>query len=280
MRPNNMIATAMATSAIVLASQMANAAAVEWIEQSANGLGTSLPPAGSGAAESFINTGFGQYAYDLNGRTLANAEVTQELGATELKLIKSRLFLNTDADLFKIQITDPSNFKAWTWGVTQVLSLFAADGTALGATRGGTAVTNTSNNVNYNGTPVDPLDPEILTGTALGLTTAGQYYIAVSQTNGTTIGVPRNSANEALFDFSTDGVKLPVSGLTDYTLSTDPFNAFTVNGGTGLLNSTSNSGTGAWINLSGANFSVVPEPTSMALLGLLAIPALQRRRTR
>ncbi len=251
----------MAASAVAGLSSFASAATV-WVAKDGFVNSPILVPPGS--AEVF--QGFSGFIYDVGGRVLSNAEVTvrDPLTSDPLVRIEMRLWANTDADLFKIAIEDPASFSAYINGTTQVLALFSEDGTAIAASRGG----GTAN---------------AITGTAFGLT-PGQYYIGVAQSRTVSgqlqIGVPRNNANEALFDFATNGVKSPVAGLSDYKLSTDPFKAWTVNNGAALIG-TSNftSGTNAFIRFTGAEFSVVPEP-SMALLAPLAagLVAMRRRR--
>jgi hypothetical protein len=192
--------------------------------------------------------------WDSAGRVLDTAQVTVNTAdAGVLTKIQSTLYLNAfDADLFKIQITDPSTFQAFINGPTFILALFAEDGTAIAASRGG-GVGNA------------------ITGGSLS---AGQYYIGVAAPD----GIPRNDANEALFDFSSDGVKTP-EPLADLKLSTDPFIAWTINGGDYLLGvNTFTAGTNSHIHLTGANFSVIPEPGTAVLIAAAGSLLLLRRK--
>jgi hypothetical protein len=235
-----------------------------WTEQASGGFGTAtLPP---DAQEWFFSSfGAGTYYWDRNGRVIANAEVTTNtVNPGSLTQIVPRLWLASDADLFKIQIVDPANFTAYVASPSIILTLFAADGTAIASTRGG----GTDNALN---------------GATLGLT-AGQYFIGESQASGAfgdvTFGVARNNANQPLFDFTTDGVKMP-EALADMKLSTDPFIAFTTRNANNpdyLIGPSTFTAGNAIINLTGADFSVVPEPGSLALLGLAATGLMARRR--
>ncbi|MFT3787378.1 MAG: PEP-CTERM sorting domain-containing protein [Tepidisphaeraceae bacterium] len=115
--------------------------------------------------------------------------------------------------------------------------------------------------------------------------TAGDYYIGVAASgNASVIATPNNAAGTALFDFTTNGVKDPVTGLGDYKLATDPFVAWTISGLTSpyLLPGTSNftAGTGGYINLTGATFAV-PEPSTLVgLAGMGGLLAARRRAAR
>jgi hypothetical protein len=217
-----------------------------------------LPPE---AQEHFVSTfGGTTYYYDFYGRTVANADVTTNMvDPGNLTTIAPRLWSGSDADLFKINIVNPAAFSASIASTTNILSLFAADGTAIAASR--------------NGGPI--------TGASLA---PGFYYVGESQASGafggTTFGVPRNNANEPLFDFTTDGLKTPAA-VADQKLSTDPFIAFTTKNASNpsfLIGPSTFTSPQSTITLTGADFAVIPEPTALVSLGSLGVLALRRRR--
>jgi len=194
---------------------------------------------------------------------IANAETTvNTIDPGNLATIAPKLWLGTDADLFEIQITSPATFSAQITNATNVLALFAADGTAIAASRGGGA-------------------GNALTGASLS---PGFYFIGESQTGGTsdtfgstTFGVPRNSANLPLFDFTTDGIKSPIA-QADQKLATDPFIAWTINNGSLLIGPNTFTAGGANITMTGADFAITPEPAAATLLGAAMCGVLLRRR--
>lgn len=219
-----------------------------------------VPPAG--VAEISAVGGFGG-RYDRYGRLLSNANVTDRKvdGGNSLNRIQPGLWSAGDADLFKFRIEDPSSFSAYVTSTTVILALFDSNGIALAAARGG-------------GTANAITDAAI--DAAL---TPGDYYIGVA-TGGAVLGVPRNNANQALFDFATAGVKNPIAGLSDYALSTDPFIAWTIAGTPpALLPGTSNFlvGNSSHILLTGSNFAI-PEPATLGLLAAAGAMALRRSR--
>jgi hypothetical protein len=254
---------AIALSALVVLGGYATASAIPFVYTEVSGIdfGSFNPVPPAGVAEISAVSGFGG-RFDRYGRVLANANVTDQRadGSFKLDRIQPGLWTAGDADLFKFRIEDPASFSAHVNGTAFILALFDANGVALGATRGGTIA-------------------NALTDAALAASlTPGDYYIGVA-TGGAVLGVPRNNANQALFDFTTNGVKDPVAGLADYTLSTDPFIAWTIAGTPPfLLPGTSNftGGANSHIHLSGANFAI-PEPASLTLIAAGAL-ALRRRR--
>lgn len=264
MRNKSRILLAAAAAVVGFAGSLAEAQ-FTYVEQGSSAFGSStLPPE---AQEFFGSTfnGVTTFRYDTFGRVISNAEVTATPAPGPLTTITMRLWTGTDADLYKIQITDPATFSASIVSATNILALFAEDGTAIAASRGGGAA-------------------NAITGASLA---PGQYYLGESQASGTfggaTFGVPRNNANEPLFDFTTDGVKAP-NALGDMKLATDPFIAWTINNGTLLIGNSTFTSPGSIISLTGASASVVPEPATLAAAGALGALALtlggRRRRVR
>jgi hypothetical protein len=229
-----------------------------YVEVASGGFGTATLPAG---AQEFFQDTFGTmpFYWDQHGRTIANAAVTTNtVDPGNLTAITMRLWTASDADLFKINIVNPAAFSASITSTTNVLSLFAVDGTAIAASR--------------NGGPI--------TGASLA---PGFYFIGESQASGAfggaTFGVPRNNANEPLFDFTTDGLKSPVA-LADQKLSTDPFIAFTTKNASNparLIGPSTFTSPGSTITLAGADFAVIPEPTTFGLVSAAGLLALRRR---
>lgn len=246
---------AAAVAAVGLGTQ-AVLASNTYTEPASGGFGSATLPAGT---QEYFSDSFGgstTYYYDRFGRTIANADVTTNLiDPGNLTQITMRLWTGSDADLFKIRIVNPAIFSASITSATNILSLFAEDGTAIAASR--------------NGGP--------LTGASLA---PGFYFIGESQASGafgaTTFGVPRNDAGQPLFDFSTDGLKTPIA-QADMKLSTDPFEAFTTNNGTFLIGPSTFTSPGSAITLAGADFAVIPEPAAAALVLLAGGLALRRR---
>lgn len=262
MHKSRLLLATIAAASISLGALEAQAQTT-WNEDASGGFGTAtLPP--DAQEHYFSSFGAGSYYWDRGLRTIAGAEVTTNtVNPGSLTQINPRLWTGSDADLFKIQIVDPANFTAQITSATNILALFAEDGTAIAASRGGGAA-------------------NAISGATLGLT-AGQYYIGESQASGAfgdpTFGVPRNEAGQPLFDFSTDGVKLPAV-QADMLLSTDPFEAWTINNGQFLIGPSTFTSPGSAILLTGADFSVVPEPATASLLVLGATAGLLARRRR
>jgi hypothetical protein len=257
------IVASFAALGLLASSQAANAGVFAEVNGQEYGFYFVPPGAPVGSLELGAPSGFGG-KWDKAGRTLSGAAITEKRNTqtSPLTQIQSGLWSDGDVDTFKFKITDPSSFNAYVNSTTAVLTLFAADGTALGGSRGG----GTAN---------------ALSQTSLGISLpAGEYYISVGV--GATLPVARNSASQNLFDFSTNGVKLPVTGLADYKLATDPYVAFATAGvspyilpGTGSFTA----GSGGYINLSGADFVLpIPEPTALAFAAGAGVLALRRRK--
>lgn len=222
-------------------------------------------PAG---AEEFGTEGFfaGFQPWDFYGRTIEKAEPTDSTGGTgsppldlitpSLQSIQTSLWFQApgDADLFKIRISDPDNFSAVNSNTAGfILALFDEDGNAVAATTGG------------NDFPID----------SSFVSAPGVYYIGL----GSAGAFPRNDAGEELFDLSMGGPVGP-NALSDTKLSSDPRIAWTVfNNDDFLLGSGAFTPTLAdrTIFLTGSNF-YIPEPASLAVLGLGGLALLARRR--
>ncbi|HUO10981.1 MAG TPA: PEP-CTERM sorting domain-containing protein [Phycisphaerae bacterium] len=214
-----------------------------------NGFGGSVP--GSPVEYS---VGFSTIA-DYDGRVLSNAAVTTNLvDSSPLTTISSHLFSGTDANLYKISITNPASFSASIPSTSLVLALFSSNGTALAASIGGAS--------------------DAITGANAGLTLPGIYYIGIANVG----GYPENAAAQNIFALTgTAGVFTPVTG--DAVLAADPQIAWTITSGTaGLLTNTSFTAAGSTITLTGSGFAVTPEPTTLALLAGGAMVLISRRR--
>jgi hypothetical protein len=200
------------------------------------------------------SVGFSTLANTLDGRVLSNAAVTTNtVDSTVLTTINTHLFSGTDANLYKIQITNPAAFSASVPSTSLIIALFKSDGTGLAASIGGVA--------------------DAVTGTNAGVTTPGLYYLGIANSGMN----PENAAGQNIFGLTgVAGVFTPVTG--DKVLATDPTIAWTLSTAPGLLSNTSFTAPSSTITLAGANFAVVPEPASLSVLGLSAAALLLRRK--
>lgn len=232
-------------------------------------------------AESWVG-GFGTFG-DEAGRTIASAVSTGTVAPdpTGLTEIRARLWTQVDADVFKFRIVDSASFKAFIANPTTnvgdpnpTLTLFNSAGVALAAVRG---------------LPVAGGPGYEISEASTGLSfPAGEYYIAQAAYDTRTTGAPyptpqigiaRNLTGQNIFDFSTDGVKLPIAGLTDYNLSTNNINSFNVRfSDTQALGASTFTATlNATIQLRGSDYIFVPEPAALGALGMLGVVGLRRR---
>ena len=191
----------------------------------------------AGALENNGAVGFGE-VWDRWGRTLAGAEV---ISNSTINVIQPRLWTN-DADLWQITVTDASSFSASVVGA-HTLALFDSSGNALAAVVGGT------------------IGSSWLSGN-------GVYYLGLGADGSN----PRNAAGTNIFALS-GTASAPVAG--DIVLAANPAVAWEKNNLAG-----SPSGLVGPGNFTRPNANVklaIPEPASMALLGLGGLAMLRRR---
>lgn len=186
------------------------------------------------------------------GQTPGTAQGTGATSGQPLSTISGQLFSFNDADLFLININSPGTFSASTVnGLTLVdtqLFLFTLNGTALYANDDASGLT---------------LQSTLPAGSALGPQVTGTYILAVAS-NG-------NDAVDAV-------ARLVFASNADPTTGRGP-----AGGGEGPVAAFTNAGTDSGtysIDVTGAA-TAVPEPSTVALLGLAAIgagaAALRRR---
>jgi hypothetical protein len=222
-----------------------------------NGFGGPRPPGIVEGSAGFSTIG------DYDGRVLSNSGVTTNTtDGFPLTTINTSLFAGTDVNLYAIAITNPATFTASVPNTTAMLALFNSTGTALAASIGGTA--------------------DALNSTNDGVTAPGIYYLGLA--DAATAGLfPANNAGALLFGAPVvAGVYPPVS-LADMTLSTNPNQAWASSTGAPtnpLLSNTSFLAPSSTITLTGAQFAVVPEPTTLGILGAGSLGLLARRRKR
>lgn len=244
-----------AAGTLVLGVSAMSASAVTFVEDA--GSGDPPTPATPGAVLEDNGESGGFLVWDRWGRTIAGAEDTTGVGDAgptgTITDIQPTLWTN-DADLWKINITDVANFKAYIAG-GHLLALFDAAGTALSAVQsdGSTAILGNA-----------------------GLTGPGTYYLGL----GADGNMPQNAAGDPLFVMNgTTEVSATAQG--DMTLAADPFVAWSnFNSECGFGCDPQNFtpsliGPGNFTRPS-ANVGL-PEPASASLIAVGALAMLRRR---
>lgn len=165
--------------------------------------------------------------------------LAEVISDSTINLIQPRLWTN-DADLWQITVTDAANFSASVGG-GHTLALFDSSGNALAAVVSGV------------------IDSSWLSGN-------GVYYLGLGADGSN----PRNAAGTNIFALS-GTASAPVAG--DVVLAADPFVAWEKN------NSANGQliGPGNFTRPSSNVTLAIPEPASMALLGLGGLAMLRRR---
>jgi hypothetical protein len=228
----------------------------QWDENAYDsGFGGPLPPGIVEGSAGFSTIG------DFSGRTIALAGpdiTTNKTDSTVLTTINTGLFSGTDANLYKIAVTNPATFSASVTSTSLILAIFNSSGGAVAASVGG---------------PTDAL-----TGANTGITSPGLYWIGIADQP----LYPQNAEAQNLFGLTNTsiGVFTPASGITDLSMATDPNIAWTLPNGdvSPLLSNTSFLAAGSNITLAGAGYAVVPEPASIGLLGIISLGLLGRRK--
>ena len=246
----------LAVGALSLGATAMTASAITFNEDA--GSGDPPTPTTPGAVlEDNGETG-GFLVWDRWGRTVAGAEDTTGVGDAgptgTITDISPSLWTN-DADLWKINITDPANFFAVVDG-GHLLALFDASGTALSAVQstGGAEVLSNA-----------------------GLSGAGIYYLGL----GADGNMPQNAAGDPLFVMNGNN-EVAATVQADMTLATDPFVAWSdFNNECGFGCDPQNftpSLVGPGNFTRGSSNVGLPEPASASLIALGGLALLRRRR--
>lgn len=244
-----------AAGVLVLGTTAMTASAITFNEDA--GTGDPPTPMTPGAVLETNGESGGFRVWDRWERTIANAEDTTGVGDTGLTgvitRIRSTLWIN-DADVYKVNITDPANFFAVV-GNNQTLALFDASGTALSAVRSTGSTAALSN---------------------AGLSGAGIYYLGLAVSG----SVPQNAAGDPLFVL--DGTnEVAATVQADMVLAADKFVAWSLFNNNCTFGCDPNDPTAI---LGGGNFNVgeasiwLPEPASASLIALGGLAMLRRRR--
>ncbi len=233
-----------AAGALVVGTTAMSASAVTYFEDA----GIGVPPVG---ALEWNGEGGWFSGWDMNGRTIATAEVVAD---STIDKLWPKLWQNTDADVYQLNVTDAANFSAQVGGGHSLI-LFDAAGNALAGVLG-------------NG-PSSLIDSSWLSGN-------GTYYLGL----GADGSMPQNAAGGALFALS-GTASAPIAG--DTLLAADPFVAWSdFNGVCGFG---CDPATFVPVLLGPGNFKrpssivrlAIPEPASMTLIGLGGLAMLRRR---
>jgi hypothetical protein len=216
-----------------------------------SGFGGALPPGIVEGSAGFSTIG------NYDGRVLSNAGVTTnnfDSNLFPLTTISTNLFSGTDVNLYAIAVTNPATFSASVGSSTLLMAMFNSAGKGLAASLGTT-----------------------LNSTNDGITAPGIYYIGLADGG----LFPADNSGGLLFGAPTAVGAYPA--LLSTALSTNPNQAWASSLGiptNPLMANTSFLAGSSTITLTGAQYAVVPEPTTLGILGAGSLGLLARRRKR